>query len=61
MSNINNTEVFRCVVPRIVDRPFHEYHVKSPKYLSGNSQKMSKYPKRFPKYLEKASIYLEMY
>ena len=26
-------------------RPRHKYHVKSPKYLTGNCQKMSKYPK----------------
>ena len=41
-------------------RPRHKYHVKSPKYLSGNCQKMSKYPKKLSKYLEKSSKHLEI-
>ena len=43
-------------------RKLSKYHVKLPKYLSGNSQKkMSKYPQRFSKYLEKSSRYINIY
>ena len=46
---------------RETNRPLHKYHVKSPKYLSGNSQKkMSKCPKKCSKYVEKSSKYLEI-